>query len=98
MKCQNFNPHVRKVSCMRKSRHEIFMHETMKFPCKNIHFFMHENDIFLQENDISMHENEDFASGMIFFAPEIAKGNWAVHYFMHGILIHEHFGAKFSFS
>ena len=32
------------------------------------------------------------------FAPEIFIGNWAVHYFMHGILIHETLRTKFSFS
>ena len=44
-----------------------------------------------------MHENESFAPGIISFASNIFKGNWAVHKFMHGILTHKKVWAKFSF-
>ena len=37
-------------------------------------------------------------NGMIFSAQEIFMGNWAVHYFMHGIHIHENIWAKNSFN
>ena len=58
---------------------------------------MHEYNILMHENEISMHENENFIPCGI-FAPEIFMGNWAVHYFMHGILIHENLWVKSSFS
>ena len=32
-----------------------------------------------------------------FFVLEMFMGSWAVHYFMHEILIHDNFGAKFQF-
>ena len=51
----------------------------------------------MREDDISMHENEDFAgkkSWDDFFSPEMFMENWAVHYFMQGILIHENFGRE----
>ena len=44
----------------------------------------------MHENNISMHEIETFVHVMIFM------GDWAVHNFMHGILINEYLWAKFS--
>ena len=52
-------------------------------------------------NHISMYANENVTPKISrddFFFPEIFIGNWAVHYFMHEILVHKIFFYKFSFS
>ena len=63
-------------------------------------FYFHawKYEISMHWNDIFMHKNGKVATGIIFLAPETFMGNWAVHYFMHEILIHECFGAGVSFS
>ena len=81
-------PLVRSFMHEKKKWHEIFMQEYL--------IFMHENcEISMQESDISV--NENFAPGLIFFTPDVFMGICAVHTFLHGILIQENFGAKFSF-
>ena len=56
---------------------------------------------FMNGNHISMYANENVTPKISrgdFFFPEIFIGNWAVHFFMHEILIHKIFFYKFSFS
>ena len=69
---------VRKVSCMKESWHEKFMHG---------------NEIIMQEN---LKKNGNYAQEKIFLDSIMFRGDWAVHNFMHGILVHEFFGAKYS--
>ena len=67
----------------------------MKFPFVKIsHLCMGMRDLCA---NIYFTENEYFFPEMISFALEIFMGNWPVHYFMHGILIHEDLCGKFSF-
>ena len=82
---------IRKVSCRKKSYHEISMHK---------------NDILIHENNISMHEYEDFASQILMDENSMHEFFWGVggwnFIFMHGniVFIHEKFhfhGRKFHF-
>ena len=69
-----------------------------RFHARKYGISKHENDILINGNDIFMHENDSYAPGMIYFARNIFMGNYAVHSFIHRILIHENSWAKFSFS
>ena len=51
----------------------------------------------MYEKVIFMHESENFAPNIFcddFFVQAIFLENWAVHFFMHAILNHEHFGGQ----
>ena len=77
---------VQKVSCMKESWQEIFMHGNDLSMHEN-DTFMYMNDIFMHENDISIYENKHFAPTICMDEDSIRKQFWGNFILMHGNFI-----------